>query len=121
MTARQSLASEILSRLLTLVTACRDLDQRSGEIREFAGIEHLDTRVALPVKGGRAWGAGLRSVRRGIEPQAQVVGMDPSGHGTQCSIRKRVVEHDRSRNARQRNDESLDAETTDESAVSSRR
>jgi hypothetical protein len=86
---------------LALVTACRDVDQRSSEIRESAGIEHLDTRVALPVEGGGAWGAGIRPVCRGIEPQAQVVSMDPSGHGTQRSIRKRVMEHDRSLNARQ--------------------
>ena len=82
MAARQSLASEMLSLYLASVTAFRDLDQRSSEIREFAGIEDLGTRVALPVEGGGAWGTGLRSIRRGIEPQTQMVSMDPSGHRT---------------------------------------
>ena len=76
-------SQQIVSLYLASVTAFRDLDQRSSEIRESAGIEDLDTRVALPVEGGGAWGAGLRSIHRGIEPQAQVVSMDPSGHGTQ--------------------------------------
>jgi hypothetical protein len=45
-----------------------------SEIRKFAAIEHLDTRVVLPVEGGGAWGVGLCFVRRRIEPQAQVEG-----------------------------------------------
>src|SRR5260370_40607246 len=45
-----------------------------SEMREFAAIEHVDTRVVLPVEGGGAWGVGLCFVRRRIEPQAQVEG-----------------------------------------------
>jgi hypothetical protein len=107
----------MLPQGLASVTARRNLDQRSSEIREFAGIEDLDTRVALPVEGGGARRAGLRSVGRGIEPEAQVVSMDPSRHRTQRSIRKSVVEYDRSLNTGQRNNKGLDAETADEPAV----
>ena len=63
----------MLPQNLASVTACRNLDQRSSEIREFAGIEDLDTRVALAIEWGGAWGTDLRSVRRGIEPKAQVI------------------------------------------------
>jgi hypothetical protein len=60
--------NERLSLRLTSVAAY--LDQRSSEIRESAGIEHLDARVSFSIEGGGAWGTGFRSVRRGIEPQA---------------------------------------------------
>jgi len=100
-----------------LVTACRDLDQRSSKIREFASIEHLDTRIAFPVERGGARCAGLRSVCRGIEPQAEVVSMDSSRHGSERGIWKCVMEDDRSLNARQRNDESLNVKAADEPAI----
>src|ERR1700677_2190088 len=85
------------ARSLPLVAASSDLDQWSSEIRKLAGIKHLDARVALPIEGGGAWSAGFRSVCWGIEPQAQMIGMNPSGYGAQCSVRKSVVEHHRRR------------------------
>jgi hypothetical protein len=113
-------AREILSLCFPLVAARLELEQRSSKIREFPGIEHLGTRVAFPVERGHARCTGIRSIRRRIEPQAKVIGMDSSVQRTKRNIRKRVGEDDwgRGRNVPRRDDERLDIESADESAVS---
>jgi hypothetical protein len=95
--ARQSLASEILPQHPASVTACRNVDQRSSEIRKFAGIEDLDTRVMLPVEGGDdAWAACFYRVLRVVEPQAQVINLDRARRAELRANRSHRLELDRS-------------------------
>jgi hypothetical protein len=62
-----------LTRRFTLVNVA----QRSLEVREMACIEHLDTSIVLPVKGGDVGCAACPlCVLRRVKPQTQMVSVN---------------------------------------------
>jgi hypothetical protein len=101
-----------------LVTARRNFLQRSFEVRESTGIKHLHTGIVLTVEGrndGRP--TRFHHIFRIIEPEAKMVGMNRAGLRSGRNIGKSILEDDRSRKAGRRNDERLNVETPNETAV----